>query len=194
MCVLYEAGRFASSCIYFLFFFLFCFTFFFFVFCSFLAVYLSASVLCISSCSSFLCCCSHFLFFPLFVIRIFLQYFVFFYICPILYFFHVLCGIRVDQSDADKLWFFYALTQRDTAGLNISEDIAAIIPFPWSQSQTRPPPLPQTPIWLSCLLKGAKYVAFRYEIFLILLSLPPFQSPNAVIAPFLNILCLLFPQ
>jgi len=143
VCVLYEAGRFASSCIYFLFFFLFCFTFFFFVFCSFLAVYLSASVLCISSCSSFLCCCSHFLFFPLFVIRIFLQYFVFFYICPILYFFHVLCGIRVDQSDADKLWFFYALTQRDTAGLNISEDIAAIIPFPWSQSQTRPPPSPK---------------------------------------------------
>jgi hypothetical protein len=43
--------------------------------------------------------------FSLFVIRIFLQY-VFFCVCPILYFFHFLCGIWVDQSEADALWFF----------------------------------------------------------------------------------------
>ena len=79
-------------------------------------------------------------FFPLFILRIFLQYFVFFCVCPILYLFQILCGIWVDQSDAGGLWFF-ALTHSDTVGVNISEDIAAIIPFPWSQSQ---PPLLQS--------------------------------------------------
>ena len=168
VCVLYEAGKFAWTCIYFL---IFSFLTFLFCFVLFCVVLLSCSLsVCLSLMYLFLFLIPLLFFtfpcFSLFVIHIFLQYF--FFVCRILYFFHFLCGIWVDQSDADAL-FFFPLTQRDTVGINISEDNAAIIPFPWSQSQT-----PPAPIWLSYLLKGAKYVAFHYEIFLILLSLPPF--------------------
>jgi hypothetical protein len=130
VCVLYEAGKFASTCIYF-----YIFSLYFVLFC---VLLLSCSLPYVSLPVSHSFVIFHISLFFSICYPHFSSIFRFFVcLCPILYFFHLLCGIRVDQSDADVLWFF-ALTHRDTMGVSVSENIAAIIPFPRSKSQTPP--------------------------------------------------------